>query len=138
LRRTRTPWYLPTVGPCGKSKNIIILTGHIYQPWYWVVSDVWFRKLTAEQQNIVREAIEIVKPYGEKIEKEKDEFYIAELKKKGITDEVTNQVIDTSDDEANAYQAGQSKARRLSAVDRSSGMLYGTPPVRSHTAIGNL
>lgn len=43
-------------------QKYIILTAHIYQPWYWVISDVWFRKLTPEQQNIIREAIEVLKP----------------------------------------------------------------------------
>lgn len=41
-----------------------------------------------------------------------------ELRQKGVADEVVNQVVDTGEDENNAYQAAQGKARRLRAVDR--------------------
>ncbi len=65
-------------------QKYIILTSHIYWPWWWVGSDAWFRKLTPEQQNIIRESVEVSRKYGEKVEREKDEFYTAELKKKGM------------------------------------------------------
>ncbi len=66
-------------------QKYIILTSHIYWPWWWVASDVWYQKLSPEQQKIIREAVEVAQKYGEKVEREKDDFYIAELKKKGMT-----------------------------------------------------
>lgn len=66
-------------------QKFIILTSHIYETWSWVASDVWFRKLTGEQQKIIREATEEARKYGEKVEREKDVFYLEELKKKGMT-----------------------------------------------------
>lgn len=66
-------------------QKYIIMTSHIYWPWWWVASDAWFKKLTSEQQQIVREAVEVARKHGEKVEREKDDFYIAELKKKGMT-----------------------------------------------------
>jgi len=66
-------------------QKYIILTSHIYWPWWWVASDQWFKKLTTEQQKIVRESAAEAAKYGEKVEREKDEFYLAELKKKGMT-----------------------------------------------------
>jgi tripartite ATP-independent transporter DctP family solute receptor len=66
-------------------QKYIIMTSHIYWPWWWVASDAWFNKLTSEQQQIIREAVEVARMHGEKVEREKDDFYIAELKKKGMT-----------------------------------------------------
>ena len=66
-------------------QKYIILTSHIYWPWWWVASDMWFKKLTGEQQQIIRDAVEIARKHGEKVEREKDDFYTAELKKKGMT-----------------------------------------------------
>jgi tripartite ATP-independent transporter DctP family solute receptor len=66
-------------------QKYIIMTSHIYWPWWWVASDAWFKKLTSEQQQIIREAVEVARMHGEKVEREKDDFYIAELKKKGMT-----------------------------------------------------
>lgn len=65
-------------------QKYIILTAHIYWPWWWVASDVWYKNLTPEQQKIIRESIAIAGKHGEKIEREKDEFYVTELKKKGM------------------------------------------------------
>ncbi|MDO8956981.1 MAG: TRAP transporter substrate-binding protein [Deltaproteobacteria bacterium] len=66
-------------------QKYIILTSHIYWPWWWVASDSWYKKLSPEQQKIIREAIEVARKYGEKVEREKDDFYVVELKKKGMT-----------------------------------------------------
>jgi tripartite ATP-independent transporter DctP family solute receptor len=66
-------------------QKYIILTSHVYWPWWWVASDMWFKKLTPDQQKIIRESIEVAGKYGEKVEREKDDFYTAELKKKGMT-----------------------------------------------------
>lgn len=65
-------------------QKYIILTRHIYWPWWWVASDVWLKKLTPEQQGIVQEAADAARMLGEKVEREKDDFYAAELKKKGM------------------------------------------------------
>ncbi|MBW2149110.1 MAG: TRAP transporter substrate-binding protein [Deltaproteobacteria bacterium] len=65
-------------------QKYIILTAHVYLPWWWVASDVWLKKLTPEQQQIIRESVEIARLYGEKVEREKDGFYAKELKKKGM------------------------------------------------------
>jgi len=66
-------------------QKYIIMTSHIYWPWWWVASDSWYKKLTPEQQKIIRESVETARMYGEKVEREKDKFYTAELKKKGMT-----------------------------------------------------
>ncbi len=66
-------------------QKYIILTSHIYWPWWWIGSEQWFKKLTPEQQKIIRESSAEAAQYGEKVEREKDEFYTAELKKKGMT-----------------------------------------------------
>jgi TRAP-type transport system periplasmic protein len=65
-------------------QKYIILTSHIYWPWWWIGSEQWFNKLTPEQQKIIRESTAEAAKYGEKVEREKDEFYTAELKKKGM------------------------------------------------------
>ena len=56
----------------------------VSMPWWWVASNVWFQKLTPEQQQIVRESVEVARKYGEQVEREKDKFYAEELKKKGM------------------------------------------------------
>ncbi len=66
-------------------QKYIILTSHIYWPWWWVGSETWFNKLTPDQQKIVRESAAEAAKYGEKVEREKDDFYTVELKKKGMT-----------------------------------------------------
>ncbi len=65
-------------------QKYIIMTYHIYWPWWWVASDVWLKKLTPEQKGIIQEAVEVARMAGEKTEREKDDFYAAELKKKGM------------------------------------------------------
>jgi tripartite ATP-independent transporter DctP family solute receptor len=66
-------------------QKYIIMTSHIYWPWWWVASESWFNKLTPDQQKIVRESGAEAAKYGEKVEREKDNFYEVELKKKGMT-----------------------------------------------------
>ncbi len=66
-------------------QKYIIMTSHIYWPWWWVASESWFNKLTPDQQKIVRESAAEAAKYGEKVEREKDDFYVVELKKKGMT-----------------------------------------------------
>lgn len=65
-------------------QKYIIMTDHIYWPWEWVASKVWFDKLSAEDQKIIRDAVEVAREYGAKVEDEKDGFYVTELKKKGM------------------------------------------------------
>lgn len=65
-------------------QKYIILTGHVYFPWHWVVSKVWFNKLEPEQQEIIKNAIAEARQYGTAMEDQKDAFYTEELKKKGI------------------------------------------------------
>jgi len=65
-------------------QKYIIMTDHIYWPWEWVASKVWFDKLSAEDQKIIRDAVEVARNYGAKVEDEKDKFYVTELKKKGM------------------------------------------------------
>lgn len=65
-------------------QKYVILTSHIYFPWEWVASKVWFDQLSPEHQQIIRDAVEEARKYGAKIEDEKDEFYLSELQKRGM------------------------------------------------------
>jgi tripartite ATP-independent transporter DctP family solute receptor len=65
-------------------QKYIILTEHVYFPWHWIASKVWFEKLSADDQKLVREAAEEARQYGTKVEDEKDAFYRVELEKKGM------------------------------------------------------
>ncbi len=65
-------------------QKYIILTGHVYFPWHWVASKVWFEKLDPKDQQLIREAVEEARKYGTQIEDEKDAFYAKELKKRGM------------------------------------------------------
>ena len=65
-------------------QKYIILTSHIYFPWEWVASKSWFDTLSPEHQEIIRQAVEEARKYGTKIEDEKDQFYLNELKKRGM------------------------------------------------------
>lgn len=62
----------------------IIVTNHIYFPWHWVASKVWFEKLDAKDQKIIRDAVKVARAHGEQVENEKDSFYMTELKKLGM------------------------------------------------------
>ncbi len=65
-------------------QKYIILTNHVYFPWHWVASKVWFDKLDAKDQKLIRDAVTEARNYGSKVEDEKDAFYAAELKKHGM------------------------------------------------------
>ncbi len=65
-------------------QKYIINTNHIYWPWHWVGSKVWFDKLSAEDQKLIREAIDEARKFGGQSEDELDTFYAAELKKNGM------------------------------------------------------
>ena len=65
-------------------QKYIILTGHVFFPWHWVASKVWFEGLSPEDQKLITEAVAEARAYGDKVEDEKDKFYASELKKKGM------------------------------------------------------
>ncbi len=65
-------------------QKYIILTHHVYFPWHWVASKVWFDKLAAKDQALIRQAVAEARAYGSRVEDEKDAFYARELKKHGM------------------------------------------------------
>ena len=65
-------------------QKYIIMTDHVFFPWHWVASKTWFEKLDPADQKIIREAVDVARAYGAKVEDEKDQFYMVELKKKGM------------------------------------------------------
>lgn len=65
-------------------QKYIILTNHVWFPWHWVASRVWFEGLSPEDQQLIRDAVDEARAYGNKVEDEKDAFFAAELKKKGM------------------------------------------------------
>jgi tripartite ATP-independent transporter DctP family solute receptor len=65
-------------------QKYVILTGHVYFPWHWVASKVWFDKLSPADQKLIRDAVNQARAYGDKVEDQKDAFYMKELKKKGM------------------------------------------------------
>ncbi len=65
-------------------QKYIILTAHVSFPWEWVASKAWFEKLSPEHQKIILQAVEEARKYGTQIEDEKDQFYLEELKKRGM------------------------------------------------------
>lgn len=76
------------VGPYSRKmwevQKYIILTSHVFFPWHWVASKVWFEKLSPADQKIIRQAVAEATAVGEKVEDEKDNFYAEELKKHGM------------------------------------------------------
>jgi len=65
-------------------QKYVILTGHVYFPWHWVASKVWFDKLSPADQKLIRDAVNQARAYGDKVEDQKDAFYRKELEKKGM------------------------------------------------------
>jgi tripartite ATP-independent transporter DctP family solute receptor len=76
------------VGPYSRKmwevQKYIILTDHVFFPWHWVASKVWFEKLPPADQQIIREAVAEAIVAGEKAEDDMDKFYADELKKNGM------------------------------------------------------
>ena len=60
------------------------MTDHVFFPWSWVASKVWFDKLSKDDQALIRKAVDQARAHGDKVEDEKNEFYIKELKAKGM------------------------------------------------------
>ena len=65
-------------------QKYIVMTGHVYFPWHWVASKSWFDGLSPEDQKLIKDAVEEARAHGDKVEDEKDAFYMEELKKKGM------------------------------------------------------
>jgi tripartite ATP-independent transporter DctP family solute receptor len=65
-------------------QKYIIMTDHVYFPWHWVASKPWFEGLSADDQKLIREAVDEARAYGDKTEDEKDAFYRKELEKRGM------------------------------------------------------
>ena len=65
-------------------QEYIITTAHVCFPWHWVASKTWFDKLDPKDQEIIRKAALAAGEHGTSMEDEKDAFYMAELKKKGM------------------------------------------------------
>ncbi|AZV78905.1 TRAP transporter substrate-binding protein [Parasedimentitalea marina] len=63
----------------------LIKTGHVHFPWHWVASETWLSGLSDADQSAVRAAVQIARIEGSKVEVEKDKFYLAELRKAGMT-----------------------------------------------------
>lgn len=76
------------VGPYSRKmwevQKYIILTSHVFFPWHWVASKVWFDKLAPADQQIIRQAVAEAIVVGEKAEDDMDKFYAEELKKNGM------------------------------------------------------
>jgi TRAP-type C4-dicarboxylate transport system substrate-binding protein len=76
------------VGPYSRKmwevQKYIIMTDHVFFPWHWVASKVWFEKLSASDQLIIRQAVAEAIVAGEKAEDDLDKFYADELKKNGM------------------------------------------------------
>ncbi|CAN5644616.1 TRAP transporter substrate-binding protein DctP [soil metagenome] len=66
-------------------QDYIIMTGHLSFPWHWVVSERWFDALEPEDQEMIREVVEIARQHGGEVEDEMDEFYIEALQENGMT-----------------------------------------------------
>lgn len=65
-------------------QKYIIATGHVYFPWHWVASKKWFDGLSAQDQKIIRAAVQEARAFGTAEEDRKDAFYAEELKKNGM------------------------------------------------------
>ncbi|MCJ8340632.1 MAG: TRAP transporter substrate-binding protein [Pseudomonadales bacterium] len=62
----------------------LIMTSHVYSPWHWVASRDWWNTLSSEDQNIIKDAVNVAKKVGSETEATKDKFYLIELQKKGM------------------------------------------------------
>ena len=61
------------------------MTSHVQFPWNWVASSRWWEGLEADDQALIEDAIHVARQYGSERERELDEFYLEELKEKGMT-----------------------------------------------------
>lgn len=63
----------------------IILTSHVMFPWNWVASKRWWDSLSADDQAILTEAIDVARLHGTERERELDIYYLEQLEKNGMT-----------------------------------------------------
>ena len=66
-------------------QDYIITTAHLSFPWHWVASARWWDGLSAEDQELIREAVEEARQHGYEVEQERDDFYRAGLIENGMT-----------------------------------------------------
>lgn len=66
-------------------QDYIITTAHLSFPWHWVASARWWDSLSAEDQALMREAVEVARAHGFAVEQEADDFYRAGLIENGMT-----------------------------------------------------
>ncbi|MGY4878255.1 TRAP transporter substrate-binding protein [Vreelandella aquamarina] len=66
-------------------QDYLIMTSHVQFPWNWVASSRWWEGLEADDQALIEDAIHVARQYGSERERELDEFYLEELKEKGMT-----------------------------------------------------
>lgn len=62
----------------------LMLTSHIYSPWHWVASKMWWDGLSKQDRATIQEAVDAAIAAGNAAETEKDRFYLAELEKQGM------------------------------------------------------
>jgi len=62
----------------------LVMTGHVHFPWHWVASKTWWDTLSEDDQDLIQRAVDIARAEGNRVEAEKDSFYLEELKKRGM------------------------------------------------------
>jgi len=66
-------------------QDYIIMVSHLSYPWHWIASSAWWDTLDAEDQEMLREAVEEARLYGYEVEQERDDYYREALMEKGMT-----------------------------------------------------
>ncbi|MGY6632156.1 MAG: TRAP transporter substrate-binding protein [Alkalilacustris sp.] len=66
-------------------QDYIITTAHLSFPWHWVASARWWDGLSAEDQQMVREAVEEARQHGIAVELEREDYYREALIGHGMT-----------------------------------------------------
>lgn len=66
-------------------QDYIIMTAHLSFPWHWVASARWWDGLSAEDQALITEAVEVARAHGFAVEQEADDYYRVELISNGMT-----------------------------------------------------
>ena len=66
-------------------QDYIITTAHLSFPWHWVASARWWDGLSAEEQTMVREAVEEARQHGIAVEMEREDYYREALIGHGMT-----------------------------------------------------
>lgn len=66
-------------------QDYIITTAHLSFPWHWVASARWWDSLSAEDQALIEEAVEVARAHALEFEQEADDFYREGLIEHGMT-----------------------------------------------------